>query len=249
MVAGFAPKRASNNTLRPVTIRQLINAEQPHPDADFIVDGAELGQLTFVAVVRNISRNATNIAYSVEDGTGQMEVRQWLDSSSDDTQKAAEIRQNVYVRVLGTLKSFQGRRSLSAGHMRAVVDYNEVLFHRLEAIHSHLQITRGTHGAPGTQADAGQGLIRGQPNDIGAYSGSNAQNVLDQYKSLDELPRRIMGIVTQEAENHHDGVHVNHIARILKNVDVSQVKSAVEDLSSEGYLYTAADDDHVLPTA
>ena len=92
MVAGYASKRASNNTLRPVTIRQLINAEQPHPDAEFIVDGAELGQLTFVAVVRNISRNATNIAYSVEDGTGQIEVRQWLDSSSDDTQKASEIR-------------------------------------------------------------------------------------------------------------------------------------------------------------
>jgi replication factor A2 len=45
-----------------------------------------------VAVVRNISRNATNIAYSVEDGTGQIEVRQWLDSSSDDTQKVSEIR-------------------------------------------------------------------------------------------------------------------------------------------------------------
>jgi replication factor A2 len=133
--------------------------------------------------------------------------------------------------------------------MRAVVDYNEVLFHRLEAIHSHLQITRGTHGAPGTQPDVGQGLIRGQPNDIGAYSGSNAQNVLDQYQSLDELPRRIMGIVTQEAENHHDGVHVSHIARMLRNVDIAQVRSAVEDLSSEGYLYTAADDDHVLPTA
>lgn len=92
MTADCTLQRAGNNTLRPVTIRQIINADQPHPDADFALDGAELGQLTFVAVVRNISRNATNVAYSVEDGTGQIEVRQWLDSSGDDTQKASEIR-------------------------------------------------------------------------------------------------------------------------------------------------------------
>ena len=161
--------------------------------------------------------------------------------------------QNVYVRVLGTLKSFQNRRSISAGHMRPVVDYNEVLFHRLEAVHAHLQLTRGTKSS---QANGGsttaQNLFNGgeSHNDMNAYSGSaNKQNVLDQYKSLDPLPRQIMGIVTSEAENHSDGVHVNLIARMLKGVDVSDVKVAVEELSSEGYLYTAADDDHVLPTA
>lgn len=92
MVAYTGTQRQGNNTLRPVTIRQILKAEQPHPDAEFTLDGTELGQLTFVAVVRNISRNATNVAYSVEDGTGQIEVRQWLDSSGDDTNKASDIR-------------------------------------------------------------------------------------------------------------------------------------------------------------
>lgn len=164
--------------------------------------------------------------------------------------------QNVYVRVLGTLKSFQNRRSISAGHMRPVIDYNEVMFHRLEAVHSHLQLTRGPKASQangGAAAAAAQGANHGQAqtSDINAYSGStnNKQNVLEQYKSLDPVPRQIMGIVTTEAENHPDGVHVAYIARMLKGVDVSEVKVAVEELSSEGYLYTAADDDHVLPTA
>lgn len=134
--------------------------------------------------------------------------------------------------------------------MRPVVDYNEVMFHRLEAVHSHLQLTKGansSHANGGAQGfDRGQGV---QTNDINAYSGSNAQNVLDQYKNLDPLPRQIMSIVTTEAENHHDGVHVALIARKINGVDLSDVKNAVEELSSEGYLYTAADDDHVLPTA
>lgn len=165
---------------------------------------------------------------------------------------SAPCSQNVYVRVLGTLKSFQNRRSISAGHMRPVIDYNEVMFHRLEAVHSHLQATRGPNASTANGGASTALFNQGganQNNDINAYSGSNKQNILDQYKSLDELPRQIMAIVTQEAEKHHDGVHVNLIARMLKGVDVSDVKSAVEDLSSEGYLYTAADDDHVLPTA
>lgn len=136
--------------------------------------------------------------------------------------------------------------------MRPVIDYNEVMFHRLEAVHAHLQLTRGVKSSQANGGAAAQGLDRGQAmqtSDINAYSGSNNQNVLDQYKSLDPLPRQIMSIVTSEAENHHDGVHVALIARKLKGVDLSEVKNAVEELSSEGYLYTAADDDHVLPTA
>lgn len=132
--------------------------------------------------------------------------------------------------------------------MRPVVDYNEVMFHRLDAVHHHLQLTRGlkaeqSNGAPALFNNGNQ---TSQMND---YSGNNIQNVLDQYKGLDPLPRQIMAVVTSEAAKHSDGVHVALIARTIKGVDISDIRVAVEELSSEGYLYTAADDDHVLPTA
>lgn len=142
--------QSARNTLRPVTIAQIRSAQQSHADADFKIDGVDVGQLTFVAVVRNISRNATNVSFNVEDGTGSIDVRQWLDSNSDDTGKASEIASNQYVRVLGTIKSFQGKKSISSGHMRVVPDYNEVLFHKLEAVWVHLQLT----GAGGAGAGA-----------------------------------------------------------------------------------------------
>lgn len=132
--------------------------------------------------------------------------------------------------------------------MRPVIDYNEVLFHRLEAVHSHLQLTRGSAGSSSIQTNGN--TTHAATNDINAYSGgANVQSALEQYKSLDALPRQIMGIVTTEALKYSDGVNVNLIARMLNGVSVDQVKEAVEELSSEGYLYTAADDDHVLPTA
>lgn len=33
------------DTLRPVTILQVLNASQPHPDADFSIDGTEITQV------------------------------------------------------------------------------------------------------------------------------------------------------------------------------------------------------------
>ena len=40
---GGARKR--NDTLRPVTIKQLNEASQPHPDADFLIDDVDVGQV------------------------------------------------------------------------------------------------------------------------------------------------------------------------------------------------------------
>lgn len=81
---------SAKQTLRPLTIRQIRNAEQPHPDADFRVDGQDIGQVTVVAIVRAISKGTTNVSYSVEDGTDTIEVRQWHDSSAEET--TAEIQ-------------------------------------------------------------------------------------------------------------------------------------------------------------
>lgn len=33
------------DTLRPVTIKQILDAQQPHPDADFKIDGTEVTQV------------------------------------------------------------------------------------------------------------------------------------------------------------------------------------------------------------
>jgi replication factor A2 len=38
-------QRAGGNTLRPVTIKQVIDAQQAHPDAEFRIDGVEVSQV------------------------------------------------------------------------------------------------------------------------------------------------------------------------------------------------------------
>ena len=50
-------------------------------------------QVTLVAWIQNMSRNATNVSYTLDDGTGQLDVRQWIDNSTDDGAKVDELAQ------------------------------------------------------------------------------------------------------------------------------------------------------------
>lgn len=47
------------------------------------------------------------------------------------------MRENTYVRVYGTVRSFAGKKSISAIKMTPVTDMNEMTYHILSVIHSH----------------------------------------------------------------------------------------------------------------
>lgn len=199
-----------------MTIRQINSAEQPHPDADFRIDGVELGQLTLVAVVRNISRNTTNVSYSVEDGTGTIEVRQWLDSSSDDSSKAADIQQNQYVRILGTVRAFQSKRNISAGHIRPVESYNEFLFHKMDVVWTHLQLSSGSRSG----GDAGSG--GGQTNDFSAnMSAGGDQSDFSAISS--PVQRKIAQAISILAATETEGVTAQAVHSKLPSIPLSTI--------------------------
>ncbi|CAO1618947.1 unnamed protein product [Sympodiomycopsis kandeliae] len=228
-------KSAAKNNLRPVTIRQIRSASQSHPDADFKVDGHEIGQLSLCAVVRNVAKHATNVSYTVEDGTGTIEVRQWLDSTSDDSGKSTEVQLNSYVRVLGTIKAFQSKKSVSAGHIRPVDSYNEVLFHKLDAIWVHLQMTNGatTGGVKKDESSVGGDALAGASGDFSSIS-NPTQRKIAQAISL---------LVTPDSE----GVTLNDVSRKLPNIARDQIANEIDDMVSNGFLYHTIDDDHFLP--
>ena len=75
-----------------MTLRQVLSASQPHSDAPFTFDGTELSQVTFVAWIRSIARNATNVSFTLDDGTGQLDVRQWIDNSADQGEAVDELK-------------------------------------------------------------------------------------------------------------------------------------------------------------
>nr|XP_002740859.2 PREDICTED: replication protein A 32 kDa subunit-like [Saccoglossus kowalevskii] len=132
-------RRAQN--LMPVTVAELINLT----DDELKIGDIEVSMVTVVGLVRSVQQAPTNILYKLDDMSGPtMDVRKWVDSddSSGDVDGAQPIPENTYVRVIGQLRSFGGKRNISAFKVRPLTDLNELTMHLLEVVHSHMYIEK-----------------------------------------------------------------------------------------------------------
>ncbi|KAL6708506.1 Replication factor A protein 2 [Coniothyrium glycines] len=226
----------AQETLRPVTIKQIIDAQaDPSGKDEFKIDGVPVSQLTFVGQIRNISTQTTNTTYRLDDGTGSIEVKQWIDSDALDQTNPTKARlvEGAYCRAWGKLKSFGERRSVGAQIIRPVEDLNEVNYHLLEATAVHLYFTRGPPGA----ANAGPATTNG--------GGQQAAGTGGQFGSWDLSPynaaaRRVFQFL-RESPQTNEGLHQQDIAAKLK-MDTADVARAGDDLLGGGLIYTTVDD-------
>lgn len=101
-------------------------------------------QITFVAKISNVNQSSNAVSYSFEDGTGTIDVRQWLESVDDDTGRTAGLVVDSLARVVGNPKIFSNRRFVAAVGIHPVTDYNEQQYHLLDAMYTHLVLTRGS---------------------------------------------------------------------------------------------------------
>jgi len=75
-------QRKGRQTLIPLTVKQLKDATQDHPDGAWKVDGAELHQMKIVGNVLNVEDQSTFIKFDVKDSTGVVEVKLWFDNGN-----------------------------------------------------------------------------------------------------------------------------------------------------------------------
>jgi replication factor A2 len=236
-----------------VTIKQLLDAQlEPGSNDTFKVDGApvsqvhqveprattytDYSQLTFVGQIRNISTQTTNTTYRLDDGTGSIEVKQWVDSDAVDQTNPtkAKLVEGAYCRAWGKLKSFNERRSVGAQIIRPVEDMNEVSYHLLEATAVHLYFTRGPPGGANTGAGAaatnGAGQQQAGGGDVGGYD-------LSGYSAV---AKKVFGFL-RSAPQSNEGIQQHAIAASL-GIDTADVARAGDDLLAGGHIYTTVDD-------
>ncbi|EXJ65948.1 replication factor A2 [Cladophialophora psammophila CBS 110553] len=231
------------DTVRPMTIKQILDAEQPHPDADFRCDGEPFSQVTFVGQIRSISTQPTNITYKIDDGTGLIEAKQWIDGESTHAEKMdldsnkPKLVEDGYCRVWGRLKAFNNKRHVGAHVIRPITDYNEINYHLLEATAVHLFFTRGpaTAQSNGQQRDtAAAGMMgNGMRQDFaGATDGQLGQ--------CSPLARRIFATLKNTPQSN-EGLHVQMIAATM-GLSTSEVYKGAEELVAAGKIFTTVDD-------
>ncbi|KAL5120305.1 Replication factor A protein 2 [Pleosporales sp. CAS-2024a] len=229
-------REQNQDTLRPVTIKQLLDAQiEPSSNDAFKIDGATVSQLTFVGQIRNISTQTTNTTYRLDDGTGSIEVKQWVDSDNADQPNPSKARlvEGAYCRAWGKLKSFNDRRSVGAQIIRPVEDMNEVSYHLLEATAVHLYFTRGPPGGANTGAGAGAGA-----NGAGQQAGADYGHV--DLKKLSGPAKKVLQYLKSTAQSN-EGVQMHDIASRL-GMESADVAKAGDELLTQGYIYTTLDD-------
>lgn len=206
--------------------------------------------MTFVGQIRNISTQATNITYKLDDGTGTIEVKQWIDTdestSIDDPANAVAARpklvENEWARVWGKLKAFNNRRHVGAHVIRPIADKMEITYHLLEATYVHLYFTRGpleqasksgaVEGGESFRQDAGGGYGDGQAAAAGA-GGRTMPNV-------SPTARRVYQTLKSSPQSN-EGLHVHTIAASL-SVNVNEVMKAGNELLEHSLIFTTVDD-------
>ncbi|KIM87162.1 hypothetical protein PILCRDRAFT_302207 [Piloderma croceum F 1598] len=130
--------------LRPVTVRQMLDAIPAHTGANLAIDGNEFVHITTVAHLVKLVEHPTKFEFFLEDGTrGRITARQWRSDDYEDDAGVDDLLENSYVRVVGSLERFSGHNYLRVIKIRKAVDYHELCFHLLEVMVTTLTYERG----------------------------------------------------------------------------------------------------------
>ncbi|KNZ71816.1 Replication factor A protein 2, partial [Termitomyces sp. J132] len=234
---GAGRNREASHSLRPCTVSQLLKATQAHSDAEWTVDDVEIGQVTVVGQVITNQAQTTNVVYWLDDGSGRIEARQWIDSTSEeDSGKYGGIEENMYVRVTGTLKAFGLKRYINTTQIRVTTDPHEVYFHILEAVSVTIMADRGFSSVPPSGASTSKGSTS-------AYTGQ-ASKITDQYSHLPPLQQKIVRFIASQPQSE-EGVHVSAIARAVGSEgDAQKISDALDHLMDDGHVFSTIDDSH-----
>ncbi|KAG8166570.1 hypothetical protein KVR01_002259 [Diaporthe batatas] len=234
-------KNYSEDSLRPVTIKQLYEPEETYPGAnDFSLDGHPVTQVTFVGQVRQVSPQSTNITYRIDDGTGTIEVKKWVDADKPE-ELEPKYQVDQYVRVWGRLKPFGNKRHIGAHFLRAVDDPDEIHYHLLEATYVHLYMTKGDLSAGGAAANGDGNAGNGDSMFVDSYGANGGDENAAKLGACGPAAKKMYKFLT-ETPGSNEGVHLNLITSGV-GMTGREVFAAADELLGQGLIYTTVDDE------
>jgi replication factor A2 len=246
---GGARKSYDEQTLTPVTCRMALAAVTDDA-ADSsgrmqLPDGRKLHHVKLIAAVRSVEDFSTNVVYKLEDGTGLVEVKQWLDDN--DCTAASELRQetlkeNIYVRVIGQIKEYEGKKMLIADAVRPVTTGNQLAHHFLEVVYAGQKYIDKDRigGAAPVAANTGVGFGGASSFGAGAplMAGGGGNNA-------DGLRDTVLHYIQTTGNDLEVGASVSECIRQLAGKHPEPaVRKMIDDLAAEGHIYSTINEDN-----
>ncbi|XP_038974489.1 replication protein A 32 kDa subunit B-like [Phoenix dactylifera] len=238
----FSKSRGAQGVL-PLTVKQISEAYHSNDDkSNFVVDGVDASNVRLRGLVMNKVEKVTDVTFTLDDGTGRIEVHRWVNETTD-TNEMALVQNGMYVTINGSLKGFQGKKHVVAFSVRPVIDFNEITLHFIECIHVHLENTRPKvlgSVPPQAQANPLSGTVtptRAPVSKQFSTCSSSSGSDTDVYKLVLD--------VFQEPANlaREHGLHVDEVARRL-GLPMEKIKDAIDYHVDVGHIYSTIDDNH-----
>ncbi|ODQ58471.1 hypothetical protein WICANDRAFT_33850 [Wickerhamomyces anomalus NRRL Y-366-8] len=217
----------TKNSLTPVTIKQINDSKPIIQDGEFIVHNLELNLVSFIGVIRKVTDNASNLQVQLEDGTGSIELRKWVDENAHDESNAF-LQDGKYVYVTGSVKEFGGKKNIQHTTFREITDFNEVLYHHLSAIDCHLK-------AQGVKSET-------KPNE--SSNGLFVSGPAESEGGL-SVADKIYEFINENTPSMPEGVPVQLIAQNL-NLLVDDVVLHCGKLTEDAKIYAGYDENGFL---
>ena len=232
---GSPDKRRRNydeQTLIPVTISMAYKARPDSSGGNDVLtleDGRPLHSVKIIGAVRTADVQSTNIMYTIEDGTGALNVKQWADDNDAEAigeMKRQNAREGIYVKVIGQISDYDGKKQLVANSVQALSSANELTHHLLEVMYSAEKFKQADSIVSAPMMN--NGMAFGNNNSMKQEMGSG-----DASGSIKE--RVLQFLRDNDSET---GAPIEDCIRQLSDVAESDIRQAAEHLSEEGQIYS-----------
>ncbi|KAJ7063372.1 hypothetical protein C8F01DRAFT_1229941 [Mycena amicta] len=148
-------------------------------DADWKLGDRSIGQITLVAEVRDHRVQNTHRSFLLDDGTGTMNAKLWVDTPPEQHSepfRGINIEQSAHFRITGNLRSHSGKKYIHVSNIRLVKDMNEIYYHILDTIYIHVVLQKGLPSDYSGSAQA-----------AGATSGNSAYTIQSRPAAAQKL--------------------------------------------------------------
>ncbi|KAJ6925074.1 replication protein A 32 kDa subunit A-like [Populus alba x Populus x berolinensis] len=242
-----SPAKSRNSLgVVPVTVKQTSQASQSGDEkSSFVINGVDVTNVTVVGMVFNKAEKSTDVSFVIDDGTGRIGCRRWVTENFDKLEMEA-VQDEMYVRVIGHLRVFQDVKQLVAFSVRPVTNFDEITFHFIDCIHSHLQNSK-LQGAASTQPHMVESSMN-TPVRNGQTFTSNLMSKQFDVDGLKDCDQLVLDRLQQSSSiGQEKGMHMDELCQQLK-LPMEKIKESIRSLEDEGLIYSTIDEFHYKAT-
>jgi replication factor A2 len=236
-----------DRTVTPVTVSMALTATTSGEGGSVeLSDGRKVNQISIVGATRTVEDFSTNVLYNIEDGTGLVEVKQWLDDNDSSGLSAVRketLREHVYLKVIGNIRDYDGKKTIVADAVKPLTTANELTHHMLSVIYSAESHKRKhSYVIPSNPMMGGVGFAAGPTPTSGATASFHGMD-MGGAAGLHDI---VLNYIKTRGEQSEAGANLQECVQALTQAGHSDgaIRKAIDDLNNEGHIYSTIDDNN-----